>query len=299
MTAAVRTLAGPRSVRNIVAWAGLAVSAVTLLAALPRLFAHGGGAGRVLGNTVAIAWTVLLIAFAIRHVRTLGPRALVGAWFSGFFGVLSLATLAGRPAVDHWGATSAVAVVFWVPLTEELLKLLPVALVLLLTRRKGGRFSAGDAVLFGAIVGGAFTVNENALYARPVGGLGSHVPVSLLIPSVPHTSGFALAGGHLVYTALAALGLAITIIYRRRVRWAVWAAPVALVDVVLEHAAWNQNGLDAAGANRPPWLPFAHVVTLDGWLSSLLLIAGVGWVAVVERRLLTATAPRSISEVAS
>jgi RsiW-degrading membrane proteinase PrsW (M82 family) len=298
MTAAVRTLAGPRSVRNIVAWAGLAVSAVTLLAALPRLFAHGGGAGRVVGNTVAVAWTVLLIVFAIRHVRTLGPRALVGAWFSGFFGVLSLATLAGRPVVDHWGATSAFAVVFWVPLTEELLKLLPVALVLLLTRRQGGRFSAGDAVLFGAVVGGAFTVNENALYARPVGGLGAHVPVSLLIPSVPHTSGFALAGGHLVYTALAALGLAITVIYRRRVRWAVWAAPVALADVVLEHAAWNQNGLDAAGANRPLWLVFAHIVTLDGWLSSLLLIAGVAWVAVVERRLV-APVPRSTSEVRS
>ncbi|MDT4917364.1 MAG: PrsW family intrarane metalloprotease [Pseudonocardiales bacterium] len=279
---------------QIVSWVGLGVSTVTLLFALPRLFDHGGGAGRVLGNAAAVGWTLLLITLAIAPVRTFGPRAVAGAWFSGFFGVISLSTLVGRPVVKHFGSDSAFAVAFWVPFTEEVLKLAPVALLLVIaTRNRQARPSVGDAVLFAATVGGGFAVYENALYARSVGGWTAHPPLSLLVPSLQTTSDgrgtTVLVGGHLVFTAVTGLGLALTLAYRRRFRGAWLAAPVSFAAVLIEHAMANELSLVSAGATRPLWLTVARVITLDGYLSTILLMGGLGLVAVVERRLVRTT----------
>jgi RsiW-degrading membrane proteinase PrsW (M82 family) len=275
-------------------WAGLGVSTVTLLFALPRMFDHGGGAGRVLGNAAAVGWTLLLITLAIAPVRTFGPRAVAGAWFSGFFGVIALSTLVGRPVIEHFGPGSAFAVAFWAPFTEEVLKLAPVALLLVLaTRNRDARPSVGDTVLFAATVGGGFAVYENALYARSAGGWSAHPPMSLLVPSLQTTSdghgSTVLVGGHLVFTAVAGLGLALTVAYRRRFRFAWLAAPVSFVVVLIEHAMANELSLVSSGARRPWWLSVARVVTLDGYLSTILLLGGVALVAVVERRLVRAT----------
>ena len=49
-----------------------------------------------------------------------------------------------------------------------------------------------------------------------------------------------LAGGHIVYTALVALGLAVGLLYGRRFRWAWLAMPVTFVVVVLEHMIVNE-----------------------------------------------------------
>ena len=137
-------------VMRILSWLGIIIPAVTLLIALPTLFASGGGAGMVLGNAAEAGWVLVLIALAIAPVRTIGGKAVAGAWFAGFFGVLSLATLIARPVVNRLGADSVFAVAIWAPVTEELAKLLPVALFLLLAIRSSrARPSAGDAAAGG------------------------------------------------------------------------------------------------------------------------------------------------------
>jgi RsiW-degrading membrane proteinase PrsW (M82 family) len=279
---------------ELVSWIGLGMSTFTLVFALPRMFDHGGGASRVLGNVAVVAWSLLLITLAVAPVRTIGPRAVAGAWFSGFFGVISLSTLVGRPVIRHFGMGSSFAVAFWAPFTEELLKLLPVALFLVLaTRNRQARPSAGDAMLFAATVGGGFAVYENALYARSAGGWSAHPPFSLLLPSLQKTSDGAgtsvLVGGHLVFTAVAGLGLAITLGYRRRFRLAWLAAPVCFAVVVGEHAMANELSLVSSGASKPWWLLLIRLGTLDGYLTTLLFFAGLAFVTVVERRLVGRT----------
>jgi RsiW-degrading membrane proteinase PrsW (M82 family) len=274
---------------QIVSWVGLGVSTVALLAALPNLFTNGGGAGTVLSNAAASVWTLLLLVVAVASVRTIGLQAVAGAWFSGFFAITALAGLIGRPVVNALGADSTIAVAVWAPVTEEALKLMPVALFLVLaSRNHQSRPSVGDAVLFGATVGAGFAVYENALFARGVGGVFDHLPFSPLLPTLQTASdgGSMLVGGHLVYTALAALGLGIALLYRRRTRLAWFALPVAFGVAVIEHATANGLSLVSPLAARPGWIDATLVLTLNGYLSTLLLFIGVAGIAIAERRLL-------------
>jgi hypothetical protein len=228
---------------------------------------------------------VLFIVFAA--TRTLRARALVGAVFAGFFGATSLAARIGQPVTDHYGADSVFAAAVWAPVTEELLKLLPVAVFLAFAlRNRRARPSLGDAVLFGALVGAGFAVYENVLYARDFGGgWFSNLPFSLVIPSITSTNvdGTTMfVGGHLVYTALASLGLGVTLLYRHRARFAWLAAPVAFAVVLLEHACANAVGV--TGGDLPAWASLGRIVTLGGYLSTALLLAGVAAAVVIERR---------------
>jgi RsiW-degrading membrane proteinase PrsW (M82 family) len=265
---------------RILSWLGIGIPAVTLLIAMPALFATGGGASTVLGNAAEACWVLVLIALAVAPVRTIGGKAVAGAWFAGFFGVLSLATLIGRPIVARFGTDSVFAVAIWAPVTEELAKLLPVVLFLLLaTRSSRVRPSAGDALLFGATVGAGFAVYENTLYARAFGGFGGNPPLSLLVPTLQSNDSM-LVGGHLVYTGLTALGLGVALAYRRRHHLAWLAAPLTFAVAVTEHITANALSV----AETPSWVTLTRILTLNGYLSSLLLIAGVATVAIVERR---------------
>jgi hypothetical protein len=94
-----------------------------------------------------------------------------------------------------------------------------------------------------------------------------------------------LVGGHVVYTALTSLGLAVTLLYGSRARLARYAFPVTLALTIFEHMTVNR--LVLIGSDDPGW--FAQVsliVTLWGYLSTLLLIAGVAAVAAFETSLL-------------
>jgi len=219
-------------------WAGLAVSLLILTFSAPRLLEQGGGAGLVLGNVAQYGWTIALLALAFAWTRTIGLRALAGAVLAGFFGVASLAVLIGKPLVDRLGSDSPYVTLLFAPVTEELLKLLPVALFLLLAARsRRWRPSVGDAVLFGFAVASGFAIYENILYGRGTdGGWFTTLPLSLLLPSIV-TRGPMLVGGHAVYTGLASLGLAVSIIYGNRFRAARFALPVALALVMLAGAA--------------------------------------------------------------
>ena len=106
-----------------------------------------------------------------------------------------------------------------------------------------------------------------------------------------------LVGGHVVYTALASLGLAVTILYGRRVRLARYAFPVTLVIAIFEHMTVDRLvliGSDELGL----FARFSLLITLGGYLSTVLLVAGVAAVAVFETRLMQrggATLPASLT----
>ena len=270
-------------------WIGLGFSVFSLLVVLPTLVDQSGGASSFAGDLALLLWTPCLVVALCALTRTLGPRALLGALFAGFFGTVSLATMVGRPVIDRLGADSSFAVVLWAPLTEELLKLAPVALVLFVCRNRAARPSTGDLTLYGAAIGLGFTVHENALLGRNIdGGWFAHLPFSVLVPSLTTVSNGAesmVVGGHMVYTALAALGLAVTMTYRR-VPWARLAAPVAFGVVLLEHATVNQLALTTGDGDLPAWAQVGHAITLGGHLSVVLLLAGLAIVTWHESQLL-------------
>ena len=273
------------SVLQLLSWVGLAASLITLAIATPKLVEEGGGAAMVLGNIAQYGWTILVLLVVFARTRTIGARALAGAALGGFFGVSSLAVLVGKPFVDRLGQQSVFVMTVFAPVTEELLKLMPVAIFLLLAMRsKQFRPLIADAVLFGTTVACGMSMYENILYARGTdGGWFANLPFSPALPFL-HMQGSMLVGGHVVYTALASLGLAVTIIYGRRVRLARFAFPVTLAIAIFEHMTVDRLvliGSDELGL----FARFSLLITLGGYLSTLLLVAGVAAVAVFETRL--------------
>ena len=265
---------------------GLAISLLTLAIATPRLVSEGGGASMILGNIAQYGWTILLLLLVFARTRTIGARALAGAALGGFFGVSSLAVLVGKPLVDRLGQQSVFVMTVFAPVTEELLKLMPVALFLLLAMRsRQFRPSIADAVLFGTTVACGMSMYENILYARGTdGGWLANLPFSPALPFL-HMQGSMLVGGHVVYTALASLGLAVTIIYGRHLRLARFAFPVTLAIAIFEHMTVDR--LVLIGSDEPGlFARFSLLLTLGGYLSTLLLVAGVAAVAIFETRLM-------------
>jgi RsiW-degrading membrane proteinase PrsW (M82 family) len=285
------------SALQLLSWVGLAGSFTALAISAPALVEEGGGASLVLGNIAQYGWTIALLLVVFMRTRTIGARVLAGAALGGFFGVSSLAVLVGKPFVEWLGPESPFVMTVFAPVTEELLKLMPVALFLLLaTRSRQFRPSIGDAVLFGTTVACGMSMYENILYARGTdGGWLANFPFSPALPFL-HMQGSMLVGGHAVYTALASLGLAITVIYGSRVRLARYALPVLLAIAIFEHMTVDR--LVLIGSDEPGlFARLSLLITLHGYLSTVLLLIGVGAVAIFETRLVMrggATLPASL-----
>jgi hypothetical protein len=218
-------------------------------------------------------------------VRTIGWRAFVGAGFTGFLASTALARLVGRPVVEKLGASSLLATALWVPITEELFKMLPVVLVLVLAlRRSRSRPSVLDLTLLGAWTGAGFCLYENAAFGRGVFSLTASPVVSLFFPSTLKglATGWPMSQtSHLVHTALIALGVAYAVTYGRRVQRP-WLVPVVAIAAVLaEHC--SQNAIVGGGWNGIV-AKAAIIVTLGGRLTPLMLIGGVAYVLVLEWR---------------
>ena len=73
-------------------------------------------------------------------------------------------------------------------------------------------------------------------------------------------------------------------LYRRHYRWARLAIPLTFADVLLEHCTQNYAGFVAIGKGNTALFDAMRVVTLWGWLSTLLLVGGIVLVARTERR---------------
>jgi len=278
-------------VLQIVSILGLVIAVSNLAVALPTLLL-AGGAGPFLADLAGTVYTVVLIALAVGLTRTVPWRAVLGLFFVGFFGITYVATLVGKPVLAALGPGDVFGPAVYAPITEEFLKALPVAVVLVLcARNRSFRPSVGDAVLLGVAVGAGFSLYEDALYGRGYGtGWLGAVPFSLLIPSVHPGGAFGtgyFVGGHVVYTGVASLGLAVGLLYGRRFRWAWIAIPVTFAAAVLEHM--TANGLTLIPVYASPWwVQASSILTLGGHLSWMLLVGGLAVTTFAEARALRA-----------
>lgn len=268
----------------LVSTVALAISGLTVLASLPRITKTAG----IHAFTVDLAaqlWTLALLMFVAGPVRTIGWRAFVGAGLTGLLGITALARLVGTPLVAKLGTSSILATAVWVPITEELLKFLPVALVLRMAmRRTTARPSVIDLTMLGAWTGAGFSVFENATLGRGGFSLTANPLLSLFFPSELKGAAFGwtvVQTGHTVHTALIVLGFAFAFMYRRQ-RRRVWIVPaVATIAVLLEHC--SQNAM-ITGHLNPIVSKITIILTLGGRLTSLLLIGGVAYVIALEWR---------------
>ncbi len=272
-------------VMNLVSTVALAISGVIVLASLPRITKMAGMHVFVL-DLCAQLWTLGILWLVAGPVRTMNWRVFVGTGMTGFLGLTAIARLVGVPAIERMGATSIVAAALWVPITEEIVKMLPVMLVLVLAmRRTSARPSALDVTMLGAWAGAGFALFESATLGRGGFSLTTNAAFSLVIPSEGRgvALGMTIAQtGHLVHTALIALGVSFALFYPRHFarRWIVPA--VAIAAVLVEHC--SQNAIITGVAN-PALMKVATLLTGFGRLTSILLIGGVAYVARMEWRI--------------
>jgi RsiW-degrading membrane proteinase PrsW (M82 family) len=263
---------------------GLAISALAALAALPRLTKTSGVALLVM-DLLAHLWTLALLSAVAAPVRTLGWRAFVGAFLFGFLGLTGLARFLGRPLILALGTSSVFAAAIWVPVTEELCKMLPVILILVLAlRRMDTRPSLLDLVLVGAWAAAGFAVYENATYGRGGFSLTAIPIVSSIFPATLKGSAFGWTvsqSGHMVHTVLIALGVGFAFLYRRRLQRSWIVAATALAVTLIEHC--SQNAISTGGANKIV-AEVLLAITLSGRLSAILVVAGVAYVLTIEWR---------------
>jgi len=270
---------------TVISNVGLAISGISLIATLPRI-TQAAGMQTFLIDLLAQLWTLAILTAVAAPARTLGWRAFAGAGLTGFLAITGLARFVGRPLIENLGMANVFASALWVPFTEESFKLIPVAIVLVLAvRRSDARPSALDVTLLGAWTGAGFALYENAALGRGSFSLVTNPVVSILFPSELKGMAFdwpLVQTGHLVHTALIALGLAIAILYGCRIRRGWIAIAIAVAAVLLEHC--SQNAMAVSGLNEVV-AKIALVLTLGGWLTSMLLVAGVACVMAFEWRI--------------
>ncbi|HEY2683146.1 MAG TPA: PrsW family glutamic-type intramembrane protease [Steroidobacteraceae bacterium] len=266
----------------------LIIALLSALAALPRV-TKAAGMERFIVDLAAQLWTVALLFAAAGPARTLGWRALLGAFLLGFLGLMGLARFVGRPVIVALGNDSLFAAAVWVPVTEEIFKLLPLGFMLFFAlRRKDVRPSLLDVVLLTACAAAGFAVSENASYGRGGFSLGAAPLVSLLSPAANHGAAYGwpmVQTGHLLHSALIGLALGFVALYRDRLPRFIahaWMVPaVAIGAVLVEHC--SQNAIVTGRLNSYVG-EFCIIITLGGRLCALLLALGVGYVITVEWR---------------
>jgi RsiW-degrading membrane proteinase PrsW (M82 family) len=273
--------------------AGLIVAVLSAVAAVPRL-TKAGGVGHLAVDLAAQLWTLAILLAAAGPARTLGRRALLGAFLLGFMGLISLSRLIGRPVIVAMGANNLFAAAIWVPLTEEMVKLLPMAFMLFFAlRRSNLRPSLLDVVLLTGCAGGGFALAENAMYGRGAFSLSAAPVVSWLVPAANKGTAYGwtvVQSGHLLHSALIALAIGFVVLYRGRLKRAWIAAAVAVGAVLFEHC--SQNGMIAGGLNRQVSELFM-ILTLGGRLCTLLFAAGLAYAMTIEWRAFAPLAPAS------
>jgi RsiW-degrading membrane proteinase PrsW (M82 family) len=276
------TSAGRTRIATLMSNVGLLISALAAIAALPRI-TKTSGVGLLVVDLLAHLWTLAILSAAAGPARTLGWRAFLGAFLFGFLGLTGLARFLGRPLILALGTTSVFAAAIWVPLTEELCKMLPVILILVLAlRRTETRPSLLDLVLVGAWAAAGFAVYENATYGRGGFSLTASPILSMIFPATLKGSAFGWTvsqTGHMVHTALLAFGVGFAFLYRRRLQRSWIVAATALAVTLIEHC--SQNAISAGGTNKIV-ANVLLVITVNGRLSAILLVAGIAYVATVE-----------------
>jgi RsiW-degrading membrane proteinase PrsW (M82 family) len=270
---------------------GLGLAVLSAFAAIPRL-AKAGGMAPLCVDLAAQLWTVMILLAATGPARTLGWRALLGAFLLGFLGLVGLARFVGRPVIAALGAHNLVAAAVWVPVTEEIVKLLPMAFMLFFAfRRSNSRPSLLDVVLLTGCAAAGFSLAENAMYGRGVFSLSAAPVLSWLVPATNKGTAYGwtvVQSGHLLHSALIALAIGFAVLYRGRVKRAWIAAAVAVTAVLVEHC--SQNAMIAGSLNRQVSELFM-ILTLGGRLCTLVFAVGLAYVMTFEWRALAPLSP--------
>ena len=259
-------------VMNVVSLVGLGLSVAATIATLVVLFRAGGDPVGFLEDVGLHAWTLALVVVAAAAVRTTGWRVMAGVAIGGFLGASGLSRTVGVPIVATLGVDNLFATSIWVPVTEELFKALPVAVIVLIAARdRRGRPSAIDMAGLGAFSGAGSTLMENGQFGRLFVDWGAALPFSVVFPTMQRGDGpglFDVVAGHTVWTALFCMGLGFGVLYFRRFRFAWVAIPATFFVVVFEHGVGN--------ALVP--IPFG------GMAAVLALVVGFGALVWFERR---------------
>lgn len=266
----VRWLTPPRWWSRIRRW-GLVVAVILLVASLPRLAEEGGWADlvRVAGyHWFTLAW-LLVVSVTLRAVRL---QRVVAAWLVGFAGAAVAVHLLWSPLADLFSVDEDGVDVWLIPPLEELVKLTPVVIVAWLGARRMAQPGVLDTLILGYAVGAGFAFHEDALWGRSTAS-GFEAPWGLLFPSFFQPGGDVLVVGHAAWTALAALGVGLLLLHRRRAVLAVVGAALVVVPI-LDHMAANDRG------ERLGWV---LDVFFDHRVPAVLLLAGVVLAFLLDR----------------
>lgn len=235
-----------------------------------------------LGITVAMVWLLFQLAWPARS-RTVSFATLTTVLALGGVALVPIAltqqTVAATTgvALDGWAGHTYIAVP-----TEEVGKLVPVAVCWLFARRRFRRLASVDYLLLAAASGAGFHLAERGLRA-----LAAEPPVLAVIeaqhglftlfPGWYHAPEGVYFSGHAVTTGLigAAFGLAI-VGYRHYGAWLWVLPPLAVLVAAVEHMTFNaaQVGVEPTAATS-----VVSALTENGvltrWILLLLLVLAV------------------------
>ena len=217
-----------------------ATAAVTIAAALWRGFTFGDGNNGFAETLSAHVWVLVWVsAIGLLVGRSLSVRRLVGFTLTGFFLIPILVKVAHGPLTRWAGEGTNWASAGVVPVLEEVLKALPLVVVVIAMRRDRTRsLSVLDFGLAGFALGAGFAIHEDLLWERTLVG-GFDGVAGLLAPSFVVDP--LLVVGHAGWTALIGLGIGIAVVHRGR--GPAWLAAVLCTALAIgDHAAANYRG---------------------------------------------------------
>jgi RsiW-degrading membrane proteinase PrsW (M82 family) len=240
----------------------------------------------------------ILLLITMRS-RTVPLTQLFATFFVGYFIITTLARVVASPVkmvfpLDESNFVSD----YFVPVTEELLKVVPAALYLFWSAwKKRGQPSASDALLLAYVSAAGFAIYESSVIGEAFGDGWTEVfPLSLVLPlietadlgSAGSESVTFLSANHALWSSLVGLAIGVAFLLRGKRPW-VWLIPLLAFGVsVGSHVLYNRSVTAVAADSSPFWLDLVDLAVLNGWLVVLLLLAGTAAVLVWELMILRA-----------
>jgi RsiW-degrading membrane proteinase PrsW (M82 family) len=236
---------------------------------------------------VTALWTNLYF-LGVLLLLTAGTLTIGLRWVAFFFlaGGFAMALMfpigAVLDAIELFSGATNTAIVF--PITEEVLKILPVVGLLWWARRAGAwSLGASDVLLMAAAAGAGFGLLEDAYIRRDFGW-----PDQLAWLPVTEIIGGQMIAGHGIWSAIAGAAIGLALLLRSRGRGlALLVGASGFVVAVLDHVRNNYG-------NRADDLPaqLLQTIGLDGWLAIYLFVGLVAAVIAADAWVIHRSRPR-------